>query len=136
LAATSCRRWSRAANRSYGSNIFKQLYIYGALDLTPTVLKRLAFGFQWSVSGWLLTPFLQKAGRDVGARLRQRVVTNGLANLAYNMRRVIWLRIKCMRAWGRNPSGAHAEWKPLSSTAASERILSRATFRANKDHGY
>jgi NADPH2:quinone reductase len=46
----------------YGSNTFKQLYIYGALDLAPTVLNRLAFGFQWSVSGWLLFPFLQKAG--------------------------------------------------------------------------
>jgi NADPH:quinone reductase len=58
----------------YGSNTFKQLYIYGALDLTPTVLNRLTFGFQWSVSGWLLFPFLQKAGHDVVARLRQRVV--------------------------------------------------------------
>ncbi len=38
----------------YGSDVFKQLYIYGALDLSPTTLNRLAFGFQWSVSGWLL----------------------------------------------------------------------------------
>jgi NADPH:quinone reductase len=58
----------------YGSDAFKQLYIYGALDLAPTVLNRLAFGFQWSVSGWLLTPFMAKAGREVVARMRQRVV--------------------------------------------------------------
>lgn len=57
----------------YGSNVFKQLYIYGALDTAPTVLNRLAFGFQWSVSGWLVTPFLQKAGPEVAARLRRRV---------------------------------------------------------------
>ena len=29
----------------------------------------------WGVGGWLLTPFLQKAGRDVQNRLRQRVAT-------------------------------------------------------------
>ena len=27
----------------------------------------------WGVGGWLLTPFLRKAGRDVIGRLRQRV---------------------------------------------------------------
>lgn len=57
----------------YGSNSFKQLYTYGALDLSPMMLDRLAFGFQWSVSGWLLTPFLQKAGAETVARLRKRV---------------------------------------------------------------
>ncbi len=57
----------------YGSNTFKQLYIYGGLDLSPTTLNRLGFGFSWSVSGWLVTPFLAKAGREVAARLRQRI---------------------------------------------------------------
>ena len=57
----------------YGSDTFKQLYIYGALDLAPTTLNRLSFGFQWSVSGWLLTPFMAKAGREVVGRMRQRV---------------------------------------------------------------
>ncbi|MBC9033027.1 zinc-binding dehydrogenase [Sphingomonas sp. JC676] len=67
-AARSMTEYSR-----YGSNSFKQLYIYGALDLAPTSLNRLAFGFQWSVSGWLLTPFLMKAGQETAMRLRQRV---------------------------------------------------------------
>jgi NADPH:quinone reductase-like Zn-dependent oxidoreductase len=58
----------------YGSNTFKQLYIYGALDLSPTVLNRLAFGFQWSVGGFLLTPFLMKAPQAAVAAMRQRVV--------------------------------------------------------------
>ena len=57
----------------YGSNTFKQLYIYGALDLSPTMLNR-AFGFSWAVSGWLLTPFLQKIGFAEGQKLRDRVV--------------------------------------------------------------
>ena len=31
------------------------------------------FGMMWSIGGWLLTNFLQAAGREVNARLRQRV---------------------------------------------------------------
>jgi len=57
----------------YGSDTFKQVYIYGALDLGPTILNR-SFGLTWSLSGFLLTPFLQKAGMEVNMRLRQRVV--------------------------------------------------------------
>src|SRR3954464_10282480 len=58
----------------YGSSVFKQVYIYGSLNTGPTELSR-AFGLTWSVSGWLLTPFLQKIGpADIG-RLRQRVVS-------------------------------------------------------------
>ena len=75
----------------YGSNTFKQLYIYGALDLAPTVLNRLTFGFQWSVSGWLLFPFLQKAGDDVAARLRQRVVDELTTTFASHYTRTIGL---------------------------------------------
>lgn len=56
----------------YGSTTPKQVYIYGGLDMGPTVLKR-GFGFTWSVSGWLLTPFLQRIGIEGMVRLRQRV---------------------------------------------------------------
>jgi NADPH:quinone reductase-like Zn-dependent oxidoreductase len=75
----------------YGSNTFKQLYVYGALDLSPTTLNRLAFGFQWSVSGWLLTPFLQKAGQETAARLRQRVVDELTTTFASRYTRTIGL---------------------------------------------
>ncbi|MDK2760448.1 MAG: zinc-binding dehydrogenase [Sphingopyxis sp.] len=57
----------------YGSGSFKQLYIYGVLNAGPTTLNCLTFGWEWSVSGWLLWPFLRDAGRDVENRLRQRV---------------------------------------------------------------
>ena len=60
--------WSR-----YGSNEFKQLYIYGALDLAPTTLNR-GYGFSWGIGGWLLTPFMMKAGREVVDRMQARVV--------------------------------------------------------------
>jgi NADPH:quinone reductase len=54
----------------YGSNVFKQLYIYGALDYSPTVFTRSHLGFKWSISGWLLPHFL--AGVDAGAAKRMR----------------------------------------------------------------
>ncbi len=57
----------------YGSNVHKQVYIYGGLDPGPVVLNR-AFGMAWGVGGWLLFPFLMKIGAADGARLRQRVV--------------------------------------------------------------
>lgn len=57
----------------YGSSVHKQAYIYGSLDRGPTELIR-NFGFSWSISGFLLTPFLQKAGLEVMLRLRQRVI--------------------------------------------------------------
>ena len=57
----------------YGSDTFKQLYIYGALDVGPTILNR-SFGFSWNLSGFLLTPFLMKAGAETTQRLKDRVV--------------------------------------------------------------
>jgi NADPH:quinone reductase len=57
----------------YGSDTFKQVYIYGALDVGPSILNR-TFGLTWSLSGFLLTPFLAKAGMEVNMRLRKRVV--------------------------------------------------------------
>lgn len=57
----------------YGSNVHKQVYVYGALDSGPTEFTR-TFGFAWGIDGWLLTPFLQKIGLEGMARLRDRVV--------------------------------------------------------------
>ncbi len=48
------------------------MYIYGGLDRGPTSINR-DFGMRWGIGGWLLTPFLRKAGRPVIERLRQRV---------------------------------------------------------------
>jgi NADPH:quinone reductase len=56
----------------YGSDTFKQVYIYGGLDMGPTMLNR-SFGFSWAIGGFLLTPFLQKIGREDGQKLRDRV---------------------------------------------------------------
>lgn len=58
--------------RGYGSDVHKQVYIYGALDRSPTVLVR-NYGFAWSIGAWLLTPFIQKAGLEKMMQLRARV---------------------------------------------------------------
>jgi NADPH:quinone reductase-like Zn-dependent oxidoreductase len=78
LANTILHAMEAAANRNateysrYGSSTFKQVYIYGALDLGPTELDR-GYGFAWGVSGFLLTPFLMKLGMEGTMRLRARV---------------------------------------------------------------
>jgi NADPH:quinone reductase len=56
----------------YGSDTFKHVYIYGALDMGPTQFPR-NFGFQWSLSGFLLTPFMASAGMETITKMRQRV---------------------------------------------------------------
>ena len=93
----------------YGSDSFKQLYIYGALDLAPTTLNRLSFGFQWSVSGWLLTPFMAKAGREVVGRMRQRVVDELTTTFASSYTATIGLaealKPEVLRAYERKATG-------------------------------
>tara|TARA_B100000809_G_scaffold116549_1_gene114759 strand:+ start:149 stop:1276 length:1128 start_codon:yes stop_codon:yes gene_type:complete len=56
----------------YGSNTFKQVYIYGGLDRSPTTLNR-AFGFSWGLGGWLLTPFIGRIGPERFEELKQKV---------------------------------------------------------------
>ena len=59
----------------YGSNQQKRMFIYGRLDMGPTTLTP-SYGFGWTLSGWLLTPFLQNAGMETVMRMRQRVLDN------------------------------------------------------------
>jgi NADPH2:quinone reductase len=66
-ATTSGGEYSR-----YGSTVHKQVYIYGGLDPSPTMLTR-NFGFAWGLGGWLLTPFLGSIDLDTFSRLRTRV---------------------------------------------------------------
>ena len=58
----------------YGSDTFKQVYIYGALDLSPTTFSARSFGLTWALGGFLLTPFMAKAGMETVGRMRKRVV--------------------------------------------------------------
>ena len=57
----------------YGTNTHKQVYLYGGLDTSPTVIQR-TFGMSWGVGGWLVFPYLEKLSADIQAGLRARVV--------------------------------------------------------------
>lgn len=60
-ASRSATEYSR-----YGSRTQKQVYIYGGLDLHPTMIER-TFGMAWGVGGWLVMwlpyPFRRSATR-------------------------------------------------------------------------
>ena len=58
----------------YGSEVHKQVYMYGMLDLNPTLLTR-SYGMAWGVGGWVLTPFIQRMGMERFLQLRQRVAS-------------------------------------------------------------
>jgi NADPH2:quinone reductase len=93
----------------YGSSTYKQVYIYGGLDRSPTVLNR-SFGMTWGIGGWLLTPFLQKAGADTVQRLRERVAgelkTTFASTYAKHVSLREALRPEVMAAYGKQATGA------------------------------
>ena len=74
----------------YGSNVHKQVYIYGALDTGPTELVR-NFGMIWGVGGWLLTPFLMKISAADRQRLRERVAAELKTTFASHYTKVVSL---------------------------------------------
>lgn len=73
LTAMEAAAVKNAAEYSrYGSSTFKQVYIYGGLDRSATVINR-GFGMAWGMGGWLLMPFLDRIGPEDTARLKERV---------------------------------------------------------------
>ncbi len=72
-AALSMKEYNR-----YGSDVYKQVYVYGFLDRSPTTLS-INYGFCWGMGGWLLPIFLQKAGLRKMMEMRARVAA-GLKN--------------------------------------------------------
>lgn len=95
----------------YGSNVNKQVYIYGALDRRPTTLSR-NFGAKWGVGGWLLTPFLMEIGPEGAARLRQRVADEITTTFASNYGMKVTLRDavdpEIVKRYGRMATGEKA----------------------------
>jgi NADPH2:quinone reductase len=102
-ATATAKEYSR-----YGSSVHKQLYIYGGLDRSPTVLNR-TFGMAWGVGGWLLTPFLQKVGGDAVAKLRARVAAEIETTFASHYAKVVSLAqalsLDAIAVYGRQASG-------------------------------
>ena len=67
----------------YGSDTFKQVYIYGALNRGPITLNR-NFGFAWAVTGFLLFNALGKLGTETVAAMRKRVADEITTTFASN----------------------------------------------------
>ncbi|WP_394221307.1 zinc-binding dehydrogenase [Alteromonas gracilis] len=59
---------------TYGSDTNKQVYIYGGLDFSPTILNR-AYGMTWGIGGWLLMRFLGKLDKKRVGELYQKVAS-------------------------------------------------------------
>ncbi len=57
---------------TYGSPEHKQVYLYGSLDISPTILNR-AYGMYWGIGGWLLMRFLSKVEPARVMALHKRV---------------------------------------------------------------
>ncbi|MBV9919102.1 MAG: hypothetical protein JO153_21565 [Solirubrobacterales bacterium] len=80
-----------AAYTPYGTTVHKQVYIYGSLDVSPTVIQR-SFGLTWSVGGYLLTTALARLGAEAVGRMRARVLAEAKTTFASGYAQRIGLR--------------------------------------------
>ena len=104
----------RALNRNateysrYGSDTHKQVYLYGRLDRSETILGA-ELGMAWGIGGWLLPPFLGKIGMEDTGRLRQRVADEIKTTFASHYTAEISLTEaldpKILNAYGRQATG-------------------------------
>jgi NADPH2:quinone reductase len=65
----------------YGTTVHKQVYIYGSLDFSPTVINR-NFGLTWGVGGYLLTNAMARLGGEAIGRMRARVLAEAKTTFA------------------------------------------------------
>jgi NADPH:quinone reductase len=104
-----------AVNRSakeysrYGSNVMKQVYLYGGLDTSPTQFVR-NFGMTWGMGGWLLWPFLNRVGPAAAQRLRERVVaeldTTFASHYTHEVSLAGAVTLKEIEVYGKRATGA------------------------------
>lgn len=99
----SAREYSR-----YGSSVHKQVYLYGNLDRSATVIER-DFGMAWGVGGWLLFPFLKRVGPEASQRLRERVAAELRTTFASRYTKEVSLAgalsLEAIAAYGRRATG-------------------------------
>ena len=75
----------------YGTDIHKQVYVYGSLNRAPVEIRR-NFGMAWGVGGWLLFPFLRRVGSERAQQLRQRVANELTSTFASHYSREITMQ--------------------------------------------
>ena len=74
--------------KMYGSDIYKQIYIYGVLDRNPTILKS-SYGMYWGIGGWLLMPMIKKFGIEKFQTMKKRVVDEIKSTFESNYTKII-----------------------------------------------
>lgn len=103
-ASRSSTRYNR-----YGTDTLKQIYIYGTLNLSPTILD-VWVGFAWNVGGWLLTNRMRQIGPERVEALRRRVVDELRTTFASHYTQRLSLQEALLpenvRAYGRKATGA------------------------------
>jgi NADPH2:quinone reductase len=109
----------------YGSAVFKQVYIYGGLDPSPTVLRR-NFGFAWAVGSWLLPPFLQKIGAEGTKKLQARVAAELKTTFASRYTSEVSLagalQVDAIAVYGRRATGEKYLIKPQQDTVVDQKL--------------
>ncbi len=103
VAASAMTEYNR-----YGSDVYKQVYVYGFLDRNPTTLN-INYGFSWGMGGWLLTHFLQKASLPKMLAMRARVASGLRTTFASHYSREISLlealSVPVITAYARQATG-------------------------------
>lgn len=101
----------------YGSDIYKQVYIYGGLDRGPITLNR-SFGFAWGVNGFLLFNALGKLGKDTNIAMRKRVAaeikTTFASHYTHDVSLAGALQLDAIAAYGKMATGEKFLVKPQS----------------------
>lgn len=101
----------------YGSDIYKQVYIYGGLDRGPITLNR-TFGFAWGVNGFLLFNALGKLGKDTAAAMRKRIAaeikTTFASHYTHEVSLAGALQLDALSVYGKQATGEKFLIKPQS----------------------
>ena len=110
---------SASAFSRYGSDTHKQVYIYGGLDRSPTVLDR-SYGMAWGIGGWLLPPFLKRVGTEAAQQFRKRVAREIKTTFASRYTREVSLaealQLKTILVYGRQATGEKILVNPNKGT--------------------
>ena len=89
MEAAIARRPGQAISR-YGSDVLKQLYVYGTLDPHPIEIPR-DIGTAWAAGGWLLLRYLKVTRKETLDRLKARVAAEITTTFASRYRRCVSL---------------------------------------------
>jgi len=104
----------------YGSATHKQVYIYGSLDTSPTILKR-NFGPAFGVAGWLLPNYLQKIGPEAMGQFQAHVLAALKTTFACHYTREISLaealRIEEIEVYSKRSTGGKYLINPAKDLA-------------------